>query len=129
MELVKGFINWLTGPTIFFGLSVILFIAMFTLRGWVRPRNAMLLLAGMTIFFVISMFDPNFRLIVAKPDNVPIAGMLFLVAFFSWVGLKQAFDNDDRIAKGQGPAEKDESSQKVLVWPDLVYSEFICLIL
>ncbi|PYT08229.1 MAG: hypothetical protein DMF49_05850 [Acidobacteria bacterium] len=33
------------------------------------------------------------------------------------------------MAQGLGPAEKDETEQKVLVWPDLVYSEFICLII
>ena len=129
MEAIRSVVNTLSSPTIFFSLSVILFIAMFTFRKWVEPRYAALIVAGAVIFFAASMFDSDFRLIVTKPDNVPIAGMLFLVGFFSWVGLKQAFENDGRIAQGLGPAEKDETEQKVLVWPDLVYSEFICLII
>ena len=26
-----------------------------------------------------ALFDPNFRLIIAKPDNVPIVGLIFLL--------------------------------------------------
>ena len=36
--------------------------------------------------------------------------------------------NDQRIAKGEGPIEKAESD-RVWVWPDLVYTELISLIL
>jgi hypothetical protein len=121
--------NFLTDPRIFFALSIVMLIAMFRFRGWVKPRPAAILGIGVALFFVVSLFDPNFRKIVAKPDNVPIAGMLFLVGFFLWVGLKQAFDNDDRIAKGLPPSEADEADARILTWPDLVYSEFICLII
>jgi hypothetical protein len=38
---------------------------------------------------------------VTKPDNIPIVGMLFLVIFFSWVGLRQAFKNDKLIEEGK----------------------------
>ena len=126
---LRPFLNALTDPRIFFALSIVLLFAMFRFRGWVKPKPAMFLGIGVTVFFLISLFDPNFRKIVAKPDNVPIAGMLFLVGYFLWVGLKQAFDNDDRMLRGLGPSEKEESDAKVLVWPDLVYSEFICLII
>jgi hypothetical protein len=46
----------------------------------------------------------NFLAIVSKPDNIPIVGMLLLVLFFSWLGLKQAHRNDKLMEKG----EKDE---------------------
>lgn len=46
----------------------------------------------------------NFLEILTKPDNIPIAGMLILVLFFTWVGLKQAFRNDRNIEEGK----KDE---------------------
>jgi hypothetical protein len=39
----------------------------------------------------------NFLAIVTKPDNIPIVGMLILVIFFSWIGLRQAFKNDNLI--------------------------------
>ena len=35
--------------------------------------------------------------IASAPDNVPIVGMLFLVPFFTWLGIKQARDNDRLI--------------------------------
>ena len=36
----------------------------------------------------------NFLAIVTKPDNIPIVGMLILVIFFTWLGLREAFRND-----------------------------------
>ena len=46
----------------------------------------------------------NFLQIVTKPDNIPIVGMLILVIFFTWIGLRQAFRNDKLIDDGK----KDE---------------------
>jgi hypothetical protein len=43
----------------------------------------------------------QFLEILLKPDNIPIAGMLLLVFFFTWVGLKQARRNDQLIAQGR----------------------------
>lgn len=43
----------------------------------------------------------NFLAIVTKPDNIPIVGMLILVIFFSWIGLRQAFKNDQLIEQGK----------------------------
>ncbi len=39
--------------------------------------------------------------ILVKPDNIPIAGMLILVFFFTWIGLKQARRNDQLIEEGR----------------------------
>jgi ABC-type microcin C transport system permease subunit YejE len=39
--------------------------------------------------------------ILLKPDNIPIAGMLVLVLFFTWVGFKQALRNDRLIEQGR----------------------------
>ena len=39
--------------------------------------------------------------ILSKPDNIPIAAMLLLVIFFTWVGLKQARVNDRFIKEGR----------------------------
>jgi hypothetical protein len=35
--------------------------------------------------------------ILTKPDNIPIAVMLLLVIFFSWVGIRQGRINDRLI--------------------------------
>ncbi|HTM07617.1 MAG TPA: hypothetical protein VL754_04425 [Verrucomicrobiae bacterium] len=51
----------------------------------------------------------NFLEIVTKPDNIPIVGMLLLVLFFTWIGLKQAFRNDKLIEEGR----KDEIPEEM----------------
>ncbi len=43
----------------------------------------------------------NFRLILLKPDNIPILAMLFIVAFFIGWGLKQGRRNDKLIEQGK----------------------------
>jgi cytochrome b/b6/petD-like protein len=47
--------------------------------------------------------------------------------FFVWYSIREAVLNDRRIAAGHGPIEKAESD-RVWVWPDLVYTELISLI-
>ena len=39
----------------------------------------------------------NFLEILTKPDNIPIVGMLILVIFFTWLGLREALKNDRLI--------------------------------
>jgi hypothetical protein len=73
------------------------------------------------------MTNPDFRAIVAKEDNIPIVILLFTVGFFTWLALRRAVINDDLIAQNKPPLEKDDD--KVLVWPDLVYTELICMII
>ncbi len=42
-----------------------------------------------------------FLSIITKPDNIPIAGMLILVLFFTALALKMASRNDKLTAKGK----------------------------
>jgi len=39
--------------------------------------------------------------ILLKPDNIPIAGMLVLVLFFTWVAFRQALRNDRLMEQGR----------------------------
>jgi len=129
IDLLKAAINWISQPVCFVTLNTVLLLAMLRWKGWVRPRPFALIFFGFAAFYIVSCLDPNFRTIVVKADNLPIAGMLFLVIFFMWLALKQAFDNDQRIKEGKGPGEAEESKDKLLCWPHLVYTEMICLIL
>jgi hypothetical protein len=43
----------------------------------------------------------QFLEILIKPDNIPIAGMLVLVLFFTWVGFRQALRNDRLMEQGR----------------------------
>src|SRR5947207_5795408 len=53
--------------------------------------------------------------------------MIFLLGFFTWLAAYKAVVNDDRIKQGLEPLERLDS-EKVLVWPDLVYTELICMV-
>lgn len=124
-----GFDSFTADPVVFFALSIIGFILMIVLRRvWIKDTVAWLLLNGSLLFMGLSMTDWDFRQIVGKPDNVPIVGMLFILGFLTWIYFRRAVDNDDRIAAGR-PLFEQEDNEKVLVWPDLVYSELICMIL
>lgn len=43
----------------------------------------------------------QFLHILLLPDNIPIAGMLVLVLFFTWVGFKEALKNDRLSEQGR----------------------------
>jgi len=39
--------------------------------------------------------------IISKPDNMPVAGALLLVMFFTWVSMRQALRHDRMIREGK----------------------------
>ena len=55
--------------------------------------------------------------------------MIYGMFFYIWWGMKQAYINDERLERGEKPTEYHDPDDKVLVWPDLVYIEFIALLL
>ncbi|WP_437202679.1 hypothetical protein [Planctomicrobium sp. SH664] len=119
----------IANPISYFIVSMVLFGLMIWLRNWwVEPTRAWILFNVSVLFLAFSMTDYDFRQIVGKPDNVPIVGMLFLVGFFTWLYFYEAGKNDRLIAEGL-PVKKKELTEQVLVWPDLVYTEMICMIL
>jgi hypothetical protein len=127
-DAVKHAIDWLTGPVVYSVGTMALLTVLFVFRkffisptvGWVG-LNLSLILMG------LSMADRNFGAIVMKPDNVPIVGLVFLLGFFTWLATAKAVENDERIKRGLPPTEKLDD-EKVLVWPDLVYTEMICMV-
>jgi len=128
MGFIKGLINAVADPRYFFVLALLALVLMV----WKREALASNavgygLLGFLGVFFVFGIFDPNFKLIVTKPDNVPIVGLIFLLVFFTWYAMREMVLNDRRIAAGEGPIEKAEAD-RVWVWPDLVYTELISLI-
>src|SRR5215469_14748559 len=130
MDSIKELINFLSDRRILIvAASVLLLVSLKYPKKFYTKRSALFVFAGMFLFLILSVFDQNFRLIVTKPDNVPIVGMLFLVPFFTWFSLRQAVANDARTEQGKPLAEQDETAEKVLTWPDLVYTELICMVL
>jgi len=125
---IKHAINVACQPAPFLIISVgALVIFLIGYRTFTRPAVAASLAAAFTLFFVASCFDSNFVEIVKKADNVPIVMMMFAIAFFLWLAFRQAAVNDERMERGQ-PLLEAGADDKVLVWPDLVYIEFIAML-
>ena len=129
MEFLKHFVNVLAYP--YWSFTLVLIAFYFMLRSkklWTKKGGIALLIIGV-LFFVLSLLDPNFYQIVAKPDNVPIVMMVFLVGFFVWFAMAKAVANDTQIAAGAPTFEATEVEDRIFTWPDLVFSEFICMVL
>ncbi len=62
----------------------------------------------------------NIWLLVSKPDNIPIVGLLFLVILYTWWGFHRGLKNDR-----QDLSEEARLSEKIQVWPHLVRVEFL----
>ena len=79
--------------------------------------------------------------IVSAPDNVPIVAMLFLVPFFTWLGVRQAAANDHLIGELEGDARLAKThhrkvepwrpgwARELHVWPYLVRIEFLAAVI
>ena len=127
-EGIRGFLDYIMNPT-WYTLGSIAFLSVLFLarKFFVQPivawggLNLSLLLMG------LSMTDPDFAAIVTKPDNVPIVGLVFLLGYFTWLATYRAVQNDERTRRGEQPLEALDN-EKVLVWPDLVYTELICMV-
>ncbi len=127
-EIMKVPINVLSDPRWFFIGSTAVYIAMIVFRAkWTTDTAGWILLNLSLLFMAFSVTDYDFRQIVGKPDNVPIVAMLYIVGFFTWLYFKKSVENDKRRAEGR-PLFEQENSEKVLTWPDLVYTELICMV-
>lgn len=112
----------------YFAVTMVAFIGMLVFRNWLAKPNVGWALLNLSLLFLcVSLTDWDFRQIVGKPDNVPIVAMLFIVGYFTWLYFYRANENDRRAALGKVPVEA-ENNEKVLTWPDLVYTEMICMI-
>ncbi|HEX8651428.1 MAG TPA: hypothetical protein VF708_11360 [Pyrinomonadaceae bacterium] len=79
--------------------------------------------------------------ITSAPDNVPIVAMLFLVPFFTWLGVRQANQNDrliDRLEQDPQLAKTHHRkvepwrpgwARELHVWPYLVRIEFLAAVI
>src|SRR2546425_7737655 len=55
--------------------------------------------------------------ILSTPDNVPIVLLMFVVPFYTWYGLRQAFANDKLIAELEAnPALAKTHHRKTQPW-------------
>jgi len=142
MESVKHLINFLSSPNVIFPTMMLGFFFVFPINDWFANWNKRLgiykvwtntgglIIHGIVIaFFVFGLTDENFRKIVLKPDNVPISGLILATVFFLWLSMKQAYENDARLAAGEKPTQIHDPNEKVIVWPDLVFIEMMAMII
>ena len=129
-DFLKSAVDWLFEPSRYFLGSVMLLAAVFYFRKVVSRGIVILAFFVLaTAFMVWAVRDPNFHKIITKGDNIPIVILLASVIFFSWLALRQAVIHDERKKKNEPGLEHELGKQKVFTWPDLVYTEFICIIL
>jgi hypothetical protein len=128
-------IDWIMGPVTYFTFAVIAFTAVMILAALPKTRLVVTdplvawVVLNVTLWFSgLAMTNNNFKEIITKPDNVPIVMLIGSVGFCTWLAMRKAVINDDRIARGEPPLEK-VGEDKVLVWPDLVYTELISMII
>ncbi len=126
IETIKELVNSFSSPVTIFTSAMVLFIFFVTF-----PRQMTSLWITLPIlfivlgFFAVGLTDPHFVSIVTAADNVPIVALLFITGYFTWYAMKKACDNDRRMEKGEPTLEKVESEDKVLVFPYLIYIEFV----
>jgi hypothetical protein len=128
-DFLKDLVNYIMNPVSYFVLATAAFaLVLYFRRFFTHPVIAWTILNVVLLFFGWALTDENFRAIIAKPDNVPITMLIFSVGFFTWLPLRLGVVNDERLAQGLPPREKVEDD-KVLVWPDLVYTELIAMVI
>ena len=142
MQIIKNFLDVISAPTISFTLITILFPFIFPPTDWFEKMHKKLgfwhiwtkpglyvSLIATTLFFIIGYYDKNFNITLTKPDNFPILLMIYSVLICTWLSMYKAYENDERMERGEKPMEYNDPDDKVLVWPDLVYIELIALII
>ena len=105
---------------------------------WIVIGASLLLLAFMA--FMVEDWNQLWK-IGAAPDNIPIVALIPLVAYFTWLGVKQALENDrliDRLEKDPQLAKTHHRktlpwrpgwAREIHVWPYLVRVEFLATLI
>lgn len=130
LDKFKDFVNRWSVPQFSLPLfCVLMFAAFFGYRKWTKPIVFWpMMLAFTVVYFAFIPLDDSYASILKKPDNVPISMMIFLTLYFLWLGLRQAAINDRNMEIGK-PLIEEDREEKVLCWPDLVYTELLAMVL
>jgi len=142
IDFIKQFFNIISSPTLSFTLLTVLSPFLFPPTDWFekyhfkfgfnrlwKREGAYFMFFGITLFLFLGYTDEFAVKILTKPDNIPIVLMFYLIPMTLWLAMNQACNNDARLARGETPLEQNDPKDRVLVWPDLVYIELICLLL
>ena len=135
--MIDNVVNFATDPRWLFFIAIGgLLLSLKFARVWTQPKVALGIFGAIVAFWVYAALRPTgnpggYNQVVEtlrRPDNIPIVMTLALLFWLYWLALRQAVANDARIEKGEPPKEAAEKNRKVLVWPDLVYTELIAMV-
>ncbi len=126
LEAFKHFVNSISSPVTIFTAATLAFVLFVSFPRQATSKRVSLALLGLFLaFFGIGLTDEHFRNIVGTPDNVPIVGLIVIFLYFTWYAMRKAVENDRRIEKGEPTVEQLETNDKVLVFPYLIFIEFV----
>jgi hypothetical protein len=108
-------------------------------------KGKLITLGVVVILLVLAAFTVQdwhqLWVISSAPDNIPIVAMLFLVPFFTWLGVKQSVANDRLIQQLEADPKLAKThhrktepwrpgwARELHVWPYLVRIEFLAAVI
>src|SRR5581483_4805174 len=120
MAVIKGLVNAVADPRLFFLLACAgLFLLLWKREAIAANTVGYGTLGVLGAFFLFGTFDPNFRLIVTKPDNVPIVGLIFLLVFFVWYSIREG-GVGSRVGVARPGLHRAHLAHRLLRRPDRV---------
>ena len=110
-----------------------------------RFGRGTILLVALAVVVVVWAFNVKdwhqLWTIVSAPDNIPIAALLLVVPFFTWLGLRQSRENDELIEQLEADPQLAKThhrktlpwrpgwARELHVWPYLVRIEFLAAVI
>jgi len=112
------------------------------MRRFINKWTILVVLLVIVALWAINVHDwHQLWTISSAPDNIPIVAMLFLVPFFTWMGIRQAVANDRLIAELETDPKLAKThhrkvepwrpgwARELHVWPYLVRIEFLATVI
>ena len=112
------------------------------MRRFINKWTILVVLLVIVALWAINVHDwHQLWIISSAPDNIPIVAMLFLVPFFTWMGIRQAVANDRLIAELETDPKLAKThhrkvepwrpgwARELHVWPYLVRIEFLATVI
>jgi hypothetical protein len=120
-------------------------VARFEGRSRFRLSRGLILLVALAVVVIVWALNVSdwhqLWSIASAPDNIPIVALIPLVAFFTWLGLRQSSENDRLIEELEADPQLAKThyrktlpwrpgwARELHVWPYLVRIEFLAAVI